>query len=286
MSASPKYVGPGEAVKLFFSNFLNFRGRSTRSEFWWLVVVGLLLSGVMIGGGYLMKVEYATVSKIMSVISILLIIPNITLTARRLHDSGHGFGWIFINILPIIGSIWFLVLLAKPSGPQNRWGYPAGQRGMTGGMPGMGMGMNGQMMGQPGRPMPGQPMQPMGMQPGMTGMQPGMQGGMSQMSRMNQMGQTFGNMAQGAMNMVGQAFSGQPGQSPISSLGGAAASLGAAAMGAMQTLGQGQNPFAALQGGMGMQGGMQQGMPRVCPNCGVQSNGVDRFCQNCGAQLQ
>ena len=38
MSASPKYVGPGEAVKLFFSNFLNFRGRSTRSEFWWLVV--------------------------------------------------------------------------------------------------------------------------------------------------------------------------------------------------------------------------------------------------------
>ena len=208
MSASPKYVGPGEAVRLFFSNFLNFRGRSTRSEFWWLVLVGLLLSGVMLAGGFLMKIEYATISKIMSVVSVLLIIPNITVTARRLHDSGHGFGWIFINILPVIGSLWFLVLLAKPSGPQNRWGYPAGQQGMAGGMPGMGMGS--QMMGQPGRPMPGQPMgmQP-GMQPGMNGMQPGMQGGMN-----------------------------------------------------------------------------QGGMPRICPNCGTQSNGIDAFCQNCGTRLQ
>ena len=31
---SPKYVGFGEAVKLFFTNYVNFGGRSTRSEYW------------------------------------------------------------------------------------------------------------------------------------------------------------------------------------------------------------------------------------------------------------
>lgn len=30
-----KSVSFGEAVKLFFSNYVNFSGRSTKSEFWW-----------------------------------------------------------------------------------------------------------------------------------------------------------------------------------------------------------------------------------------------------------
>ena len=43
-----KSVSFGEAVKLFFSNYVNFSGRSTKSEFWWgylfcVVIVSLLL---------------------------------------------------------------------------------------------------------------------------------------------------------------------------------------------------------------------------------------------------
>ncbi|MBQ9539783.1 MAG: DUF805 domain-containing protein [Treponema sp.] len=281
MTESPKYVGPGGAIKLVFKNFLNFGGRSTRSEYWWVcfvgLIIGVLVYAIMFVAStkfhiYAMNVNAA--KTVMTVLSVITFIPSVTLAARRLHDTGHGFGWIFINILPIIGSIWFLVLLLKASGPANKWGVPAGQQGMAGGMPGMGgypNGMNGQMMGQrQGQPMPGQPYAGQPMQPGMQ--QPGFgQGGMQ-------------GMAQGAMNMMGQAFGGgQPGQSPLSSLGGAAATLGAAAMGAMHNLGQGQNPFAGMGGNPGM-GGMQ-GMGRVCPNCGMQLTGNDMFCQNCGTRL-
>ncbi|MBP5463681.1 MAG: DUF805 domain-containing protein, partial [Treponema sp.] len=199
MTASPKYVGPGEAVKLFFANFFNFKGRSTRSEYWWVGVVGLVLGllvyAIMFVGATKFKIYAMNVNAaktVMTVLSVITFIPSVTLTARRLHDTGHGFGWIFINILPIIGSIWFLLLMAKASGPANKWGVPAGQQGMAGGMPGMGgypNGMNGQMMGQrQGQPMPGQPYAGQPMQPSMQ--QPGFgQGGMQ-------------GMAQGAMNMM------------------------------------------------------------------------------------
>ena len=260
-SPSPKYVGPGEAVKLYFSNLLNFRGRSTRSEYWWLcfvgLIIGLLVYAIMFVAStkfhvYAMDVKAA--KKVMTVLSVITFVPSMTLTARRLHDTGHSFGWIFINIIPIIGQLWFLGLMAKASGPANKWGMPAGQQGMMGGMPGMGgypNGMNGQM-----------PVQPM-----------------------NGMGQPYGNQP------MQQGYGAQPGQNPVSSLGGAASTLGAAALGAINNISHGQNPFAGLSGGMnpdmgGMTGmGNMPGMGRVCPNCGTQIMGNDMFCQNCGTRL-
>jgi uncharacterized membrane protein YhaH (DUF805 family) len=42
---------------------------------------------------------------------------------RRLHDIGNSGWWVFINAIPIIGSIWILVLLATDSQPgDNQYG--------------------------------------------------------------------------------------------------------------------------------------------------------------------
>lgn len=64
---------------------------------------------------------------VLQIIVILgLLVPTLAVSVRRLHDIGKGGGWIFINLIPLIGSIWFLVLLIKEGEKvANRFGNPA-----------------------------------------------------------------------------------------------------------------------------------------------------------------
>ena len=45
------------------------------------------------------------------------VIPNLSMQIRRVRDMGKGWQWIFINLIPIIGGIWFIVLLCQPTLP-------------------------------------------------------------------------------------------------------------------------------------------------------------------------
>ncbi|MDE7227823.1 MAG: DUF805 domain-containing protein [Treponemataceae bacterium] len=41
---SPEYVGFFDAIKLFFRNYTNFKGRSTRSEYWWWALAVFIIA--------------------------------------------------------------------------------------------------------------------------------------------------------------------------------------------------------------------------------------------------
>jgi uncharacterized membrane protein YhaH (DUF805 family) len=47
-----------------------------------------------------------------TVYALALFIPGLAVAVRRLHDVGKSGWWYFICLVPIIGSIWFIVLLA------------------------------------------------------------------------------------------------------------------------------------------------------------------------------
>ncbi len=51
-----------------------------------------------------------------------IIIPNIAITIRRLHDIGRSGWWIFIYFVPLAGPIILIVWMASRSGPDNQWG--------------------------------------------------------------------------------------------------------------------------------------------------------------------
>ena len=46
-----------------------------------------------------------------SIFALLMIIPNIAVSIRRLHDSDRSGWWLLILLVPLIGEIWFLVLM-------------------------------------------------------------------------------------------------------------------------------------------------------------------------------
>lgn len=94
-------------------HYADFNGRASRKEYWmfWLFCFVLgLITGLI--NDYLSYVA-----------SIALLLPSLAVGVRRLHDVGKS-GWmLLIGLIPIIGTIWLLVLYCTPSVPAtNQWG--------------------------------------------------------------------------------------------------------------------------------------------------------------------
>lgn len=103
-------------------NYAVFSGRARRKEYWMFVLFNVIFGGVAvvidnaIGSG-----EPSGV--VSGLYSLAVVIPSIAVTVRRLHDVGKSGWWILIAIVPLIGSIWLLVLLASDSEPgENQYG--------------------------------------------------------------------------------------------------------------------------------------------------------------------
>lgn len=111
VSGTPKKVSFGEAIKLYFVNYVNFTGRSTRSEYWWVVLFNILVSIVL---AFIPYVGY--------VISLAFIIPSLSLSIRRLHDIGKSWVWYLMICIPFFGFIILIVYFCKESDGDNKWG--------------------------------------------------------------------------------------------------------------------------------------------------------------------
>lgn len=99
--------------------YATFSGRARRKEYWMFVLINAIV--VMA----ISLIEYAAGTKgiIGYIYGLALIIPMIAVTVRRLHDIGKSGFWYFICLIPLIGSIWLLVLLCTDSQPgQNQFG--------------------------------------------------------------------------------------------------------------------------------------------------------------------
>lgn len=120
---SPQHVGIVDAVKLFFTNYTNFSGRSTRSEFWWWILAN---AGIILALNLVLGSISATALMVIGIVYYLgTLIPDLSLSVRRMHDIGKS-GWaLLLCFIPIAGAIILLVFAAKESGPANQWGEPA-----------------------------------------------------------------------------------------------------------------------------------------------------------------
>ena len=112
----------GDAVKLFFHNYANFNGRASRSMYWWVVLFIAIVSAACCIIGAISGSD-SLYNFLIGAFSLAVLVPSLAIGVRRMHDIGKGGGWIFISLIPVIGSIWFLVLSLTPGEPfDNRFG--------------------------------------------------------------------------------------------------------------------------------------------------------------------
>lgn len=110
-TGSPKRVGFGEAIKLFFVNYVNFTGRSTASEYWWAFLFNFLVS-----------LCTAWIPVVGQLISFGLLLPGLAVGIRRLHDTGKAWYYMFMGLIPLAGFIILIIQYCKESDTDNQWG--------------------------------------------------------------------------------------------------------------------------------------------------------------------
>ena len=87
--------------------FFSFEGRINRGKFWlgivilWAVVWILAFIAAAANSGFLWG--------LVGFLGILLIWPSLALSIKRWHDRNKSGWWIFIGLIPIIGSLWALI---------------------------------------------------------------------------------------------------------------------------------------------------------------------------------
>jgi uncharacterized membrane protein YhaH (DUF805 family) len=127
-----------EAVRSVFRKWNKTDGRASRSEYWWFVLftiiapfafaVVLALLGTLLGsiGGALLA---GVLSIVFVVAALFVIIPTLTVSIRRLHDTNRSGWWLLLNLIPV-GSLILLIfyVLDGTHGPNNYGDRPGGNQ--------------------------------------------------------------------------------------------------------------------------------------------------------------
>lgn len=112
------------AYKSFFKGYVDFAGRSTRSEYWWVWLGNMILyiPFFFAYGNALANLRNESalialggIAMIYMVIGLALLLPGLALTVRRLRDAGFHWALIFVTFIPMVGGIALMVLLAMPT---------------------------------------------------------------------------------------------------------------------------------------------------------------------------
>ena len=107
-----------------FVNWKNFSGRACRSEFWYFCLSVFLISFLLalveaVLGIFNEEIGYGPLSLLFQII---VIIPSISVTSRRLQDRGIS-GWWQLSYLIIIGFLVITILCMLPAKEdENKWG--------------------------------------------------------------------------------------------------------------------------------------------------------------------
>lgn len=130
----PYYGAPlGAAVRRVFAKYATFRGRASRSEYWWWVltaaVVGTVLNALpTLTDGIRIEADGSTtitgplgviLGAIWLVWALATIVPTFAVLVRRLHDTGHSGFWVFIGVVPLIGVLVLFVFTLQGPRPEG-----------------------------------------------------------------------------------------------------------------------------------------------------------------------
>ena len=102
MSYAAQPVGFVDAVTTCLRKYVDFSGRASRSEFWFFVLAYWIASSIPVIGPF---------------VGLALLLPDLAVSARRLHDTGKSGWWqVLPNGLFLAGAVVFLSAAATAAG--------------------------------------------------------------------------------------------------------------------------------------------------------------------------
>lgn len=104
---------------------IEFHGRARRKEYWYFFACSLLITVLLsvidnVLGWYSESEEIGVLS---GIFSLLVILPSLSVTVRRLHDTGRSGWWVLLYLIPILGFLILLYFLVLDSNSfKNKYG--------------------------------------------------------------------------------------------------------------------------------------------------------------------
>ena len=108
------------AIRSFFKGYANFSGRSTRPEFWWVWLLNMVIFfpvyySLFTGLEFDNPIINIALFSMYIILLLVEFVPLLALIVRRLRDVGIHWAFIFIALVPLVGPIALIVMLAWPS---------------------------------------------------------------------------------------------------------------------------------------------------------------------------
>lgn len=118
-------AGAGEAFGRFWRKYAVFSGRASRSEYWWWFLIGfginlvLKIVDIATSGGYTAagRTLFSPGDLLGYVWGLAILVPGLAVSVRRLHDTDRSGLYLLIGLIPLVGTIILLVMLATDSRP-------------------------------------------------------------------------------------------------------------------------------------------------------------------------
>ena len=83
-------LGFGDALSLAFSRLTDFKGRSRRSEFWYMMLVVMVIN-------FLLSIFLSFNQLVSAIIGIAVMFLGLSVTARRLQDTGKSAFFVYVS---------------------------------------------------------------------------------------------------------------------------------------------------------------------------------------------
>ncbi len=122
------------AVRSVLSKYATFSGRASRAEYWWWILAVILLSlvlGAIDGAVIAPLLGFETFDEdagqpLSLIAGLVLLLPGISVSVRRLHDIGRSGWWLLLVLVPVIGALVLLFFYVQAGDPEaNEYGEPS-----------------------------------------------------------------------------------------------------------------------------------------------------------------
>lgn len=105
------------------SKFADFSGRARRREYWTFVLVNCLIALLLLILGLAFGEDSPASNIMVTIFYLIMLVPNLSVSVRRLHDIGKSGWYMFLSLIPLIGGLILLIWSLMDSEPgENQYG--------------------------------------------------------------------------------------------------------------------------------------------------------------------
>lgn len=103
-------------------NYAAFEGRARRKEFWFFVLFSMIAMIVAGAIDAFVITPIIGLPVLMIIVSLGLIVPSISVSIRRLHDTSRSGWWYLLSFIPVAGLVLLVFFFLDTKPETNAYG--------------------------------------------------------------------------------------------------------------------------------------------------------------------